>query len=52
MRLRGRPPNQYPDLYVDRLAQNYWVDMEVTPSTGTLVNAPPVNSGAFLSFFT
>ena len=26
--------------------------MEVTPSTGTPVNAPPVNSGASLSFFT
>jgi hypothetical protein len=45
------PPNQYPDLYVDALAQNYWVDMEVTPSTGTPVNTPAVNSGAFLSFF-
>jgi hypothetical protein len=44
------PPNQYPDLYVDALAQNYWVDMEVTPSTGTPVNPPAVNSGAFLSF--
>ena len=45
------PPNQYPNLYVDRLAQNYWVDMEVTPASGTPVNEPPVNSGAFLSFF-
>ena len=25
------PPNAYPNLYVDKLAQNYWVDMEVTP---------------------
>jgi len=25
------PPNQYPDLYVDGLAQNYWVDAEFTP---------------------
>lgn len=25
------PPNQYPDLYVDGLAQNYWIDIEVTP---------------------
>jgi hypothetical protein len=41
------PPNQYPDLYVDGLAQNYWVDMEVTPTTGTPVNPLPVNSGAF-----
>jgi hypothetical protein len=24
------PPNQYPNLYVDGLAQNYWVDIEVT----------------------
>jgi hypothetical protein len=46
------PPNQYPNLYVDGLAQNYWVDMEVTPATGTPVNEPPANSGAFLSFFT
>ena len=45
------PPNQYPNLYVDGLAQNYWVDMEVTPASGTPVNEPPVNSGAFLSFF-
>ena len=45
------PPNQYPNLYVNGLAQNYWVDMEVTPATGTPVNPPPVNSGAFLSFF-
>jgi hypothetical protein len=40
------PPNQFPNLYVDGLAQNYWVDLEVT------AGAPaPVNSGAFLSFF-
>jgi hypothetical protein len=26
------PPNAYPDLYVDGLAQNYWVDIEVTPA--------------------
>jgi hypothetical protein len=45
------PPNKYPDLYVDGQAQNYWVDIEVTPSTGTPINAPPVNSSAFLSFF-
>lgn len=24
------PPDQYPNLYVDGLAQNYWVDVEVT----------------------
>ena len=36
------PPNRYPDLYVNGLAQNYWVDMEVTPSAGTPVNAPSV----------
>lgn len=41
------PPNQYPNLYVDGLAQNYWVDVEVTPGTA----APTVNSSAFLSFF-
>ena len=46
------PPNQYPNLYVDGLAQNYWVDMEVTPASGRPVNESPVNSGAFLSFFT
>jgi hypothetical protein len=45
------PPNQYPNEYVDGLAQNYWVDMEVTPATGAPVNPPPVNSGAFLNFF-
>jgi hypothetical protein len=28
------PPNAYPDLYVKGLGQNYWVDMEVTPSSG------------------
>jgi hypothetical protein len=43
------PPNQYPDLYVDGLAQNYWVDIEVTP--GGDPPAPAVNSGAFLTFF-
>ena len=52
VRVRGRPPNQYPNLYVDGLAQNYWVDMEVTPASGPPVNESPVNSGAFLSFFT
>ena len=38
-------PNQYSDLhvYVDGLAQNCWVDMEATPSTGTPVIAPHVN---------
>jgi hypothetical protein len=44
------PPNQYPNLYVDGLAQNYWVDIEVTPGAA----APPahtVNSSAFLGFF-
>jgi hypothetical protein len=55
------PPNQYPDLYVDGLAQNYWVDVEVTPATGSTGSPPPsspppsdpptVNSGAFLTFF-
>ncbi len=47
------PPNQYPHLYVDGLAQNYWVDIEVTPG-GTSTGPPPppaVDSGAFLSFF-
>jgi hypothetical protein len=39
------PPNQYPNLYVDGLFQNYWVDMEVTPVS------TPVNSSAFLTFF-
>ena len=35
------PPNQYPDLYVDGLAQNYWVDAEVTPSTGPVSSPSP-----------
>ncbi len=60
------PPNQYPDLYVDGIAQNYWVDAEVTPGGGSTggpppsspppsspppSNPPPVNSGAFMTFF-
>ena len=45
------PPNQYPNLYVDGLAQNYWVDIEVTPATGSTGNPPVVNSTAFLGFF-
>lgn len=36
------PPNAYPNLYVDNLYQNYWVDMEVTIAA---------NSVAFLNFF-
>ena len=32
-------PDQYPYLYVDGLAQNYWVDAEFTPAPGT--PAPP-----------
>jgi len=27
------PPDQYPYLYVDGLAQNYWIDIEATPVT-------------------
>ena len=47
------PPDQYPNLYVDQLAQNYWVDIEVTPASAGANPPPPpaVNSGAFLSFF-
>jgi hypothetical protein len=45
------PPNQYPDLYVDGLAQNYWVDAEVTLVTGATGSPPKVDSGAFLTFF-
>jgi hypothetical protein len=60
------PPNQYPDLYVDGLAQNYWVDVEVTPATGSTDSPPPsspppsspppgnppkAESGAFVIFF-
>jgi hypothetical protein len=45
------PPNQYPGLYVDGLAQNYWVDAEVTPAAGSASGGPTANSGAFLSFF-
>jgi hypothetical protein len=37
------PPNQYPDLYVDGLAQNYWVDAEVTPATGPVSSPPPAS---------
>lgn len=45
------PPNQYPDLYVDGLAQNYWVDTEVTPVAGSTGSPPKPDSGAFLTFF-
>jgi hypothetical protein len=47
------PPNQYPNLYVDGLAQNYWVDMEVTPSTAppTVDSPPTANPSGFLGFF-
>lgn len=58
------PPNQYPNLYVDGLAQNYWVDLEVTPAAGPTTSpspstsqsssAPPgnpPNSSAFTIFF-
>ncbi len=55
------PPNQYPNLYVDGLAQNYWVDAEVTPVSGATgspssgstssSDTPTVDSQAFLTFF-
>jgi hypothetical protein len=48
------PPDRYPHLYVDGLAQNYWVDLEVTPGGTPTISpdgATSVNSGAFLSFF-
>ena len=47
------PPNQYPNLYVDGLAQNYWVDAEVTPTTAppTVNPKAPIASNAFLTFF-
>lgn len=55
------PPDQYPYLYVDGLAQNYWIDMEVTPTSGTPATSsppssppptsPPDNSSGFLIFF-
>jgi hypothetical protein len=45
------PPNQYPDLYVDGLAQNYWVDLEGTPGASTSPPVSTVNSNAFLTFF-
>ncbi len=38
------PPNQYPDLYVDGLAQNYWVDAEVTPAGGPVSSPSPTAS--------
>ena len=50
------PPTVY-DLYVDGLAQNYWVDAEVTPATGSTgrlapAESPPkAESGTFLTFF-
>jgi Domain of unknown function (DUF4082) len=37
----------YPDTYDTGGAPNYWVDVEVTPSSAT----PTANSGAFLAFF-
>jgi hypothetical protein len=37
------PPDQYPDLYVDGLAQNYWVDAEVTPASGPVSSPPPAS---------
>ncbi len=37
------PPNAFPNLYVNGLYQNYWVDMEVTPVS--------VTNGGFLMFF-
>jgi hypothetical protein len=40
----------YPDTYDTEFnGQNRWVDVEVTPSAAS--PAPPVNSGAFLTFF-
>ena len=40
----------YPDTYDDEFdGQNRWVDIEVTPSTGS--TAPTVNSQAFMTFF-
>lgn len=47
------PPNQYPGLYVNGLAQNYWVDIEVTPAAGGSLPAgpSPADAGAFLAFF-
>jgi hypothetical protein len=36
------PPGQYPYLYVDGLAQNYWTDLEVTPAAAP---APAPSSG-------
>lgn len=35
-------PDQYPYLYVDGLAQNYWLDLEVTPLVTTFI--PPLAS--------
>ncbi len=45
------PPNQYPNEYVDGIAQNYWVDMEITPVSGTPVHGHPASSAGFLTFF-
>ena len=44
---------QYPYLYGDGLAQNYWVDVEVTPgdvASPPPTNPPSVNPSAFLAF--
>jgi hypothetical protein len=53
------PPNQFPHPYVNGLAQNYWVDIEVTPASGSGGASGPgggdgtaaANPGASLCFF-
>jgi Concanavalin A-like lectin/glucanases superfamily/Domain of unknown function (DUF4082) len=46
-------PFAYPVLFdVNDGGENRWIDVEVTPGTGTITPPPgPVNSGAFLVFF-
>lgn len=48
------PPDQYPHLYGNGLAQNYWVDVEVTPTADSGSgpgSGSAVDPGAFLGFF-
>ncbi|MGH3409609.1 MAG: hypothetical protein ACRDRJ_45005, partial [Streptosporangiaceae bacterium] len=47
------PAFTYPATYATGGAPNYWVDVEVTPSSGPPVSGPPVaNSSGFVAFFT
>ena len=39
------PPDRYPYLYVDGLAQNYWIDIEATPPLHSDAQKPGDRSG-------